>query len=103
MKGAEVSRRPSIIVVRRSDVAVDLVLGLADLALTLALDLTRLALELLAVIVGQIANVLLHLARDFLRRALDLVLQAVRAEIVRHSSVILEKKLTCLSCRVVKQ
>src|SRR4051812_47101014 len=38
MKGAGVSRRPSIIVVRRSDVAVDLVLGLADLALTLALD-----------------------------------------------------------------
>src|SRR6476646_6461975 len=86
MKGAGSDRRPSSLRVarRRSGVAIDLGLGLADLALTLPLELARRTLQLLAVVVGEVANVLLHLARDFLRRALDLVFQAGRAEIVRH-------------------
>src|SRR5688500_1945133 len=67
-----------------SGVAVDVFLSLADLPLRLPFHLFGLALDLLAGVVGQIANRVADLATGFLRRTLGLVLEPIRAEIVCH-------------------
>src|SRR5688500_1583724 len=64
-----------------SGVAIDVGLDFADLSLRLALELLRLALELLALAVGGITDVLANLAFDSLRGALDLVFEAIAAEV----------------------
>src|SRR3954466_8588756 len=73
-----------------SAVPIDVSLGLPDFPLGLSFHFLGLPLELLARVAGEAANRIPDLATDFLRRALGLVLEAVRAEIVCHGSVLSE-------------
>src|SRR3954447_19965666 len=67
-------------------IAIDVVLGLADLPLGFSFHLLRLPLQLLARVTGQSAGRVAQLPTDFLRRTLGLVLEAIPAEIVCHGS-----------------
>src|SRR4051812_48945519 len=87
MKGARTGWSvPPSIKHERSAVAIDVVLGLADLPLGFSFHLLRLPLQLLARVTGQSAGRVAQLTTDFLRRTLGLVLEAIRAEIVCHGS-----------------
>src|SRR6185503_13050895 len=72
----------------RSDVLVQLALGLAELLLHLALELLGLALGLLALVAGDVGDPVANSALELLALALDLVLDTALREILVHCHIL---------------
>src|SRR6476646_7507490 len=79
---------------------VSVLLCLAKVLLDLALERLALRFQVLAVVAGDVGGGVADLAFRLLRRAGDLVLYALRAEIVRHAASSVPREfITCESLR----